>query len=780
MELTALLVFVGGFAVCAGIVFLVSFFGAKEQTFEEALAAQRKKNEKVKSKTKDKKKEGGNKKKSQKWNKKKEASPQDVKHEEEAEVEEPVFVEQIVEPEDLPLSSEDEHIQYVEEQTQDAEEYTEEVEEEIQVEEEKTPEPTILENKKSKIDIEDVSDEEVVEEVVEVIEEAAVVEVVEVVEEVAKPRAVKVEAAKPSPKVAAKKSAKKQGNSAKHESKELLAIVEKTVLNDLEAQQIIDVILNKQGGSGGDGGDWVEKGKLSETSKLQKALGDAESALYEEVAKAQSLTDKMVALRRELNEEKSSKAAASRTIEEMNKSRGHEIANLTAKLTEAQCDVTVLQTQLNQQVQHQAQLEASQAHFHDTIGSLNLQLEMSNVAVGTASATAAGEKEKGIALRKELEAEVVSMREQMMAQTGESIELGEVRRELDQVMASKSQLNSEVARLQAENSSLMAEKESAKVVEKELAEVTEKLGAKQTETDGLVTGIAALKLQLESTPAPTADDSLKADLDAMTLKAAALQKEIDELKVEDCSEAELDVATKKAEDLVKENEDLKTQIQKMVAEASENEEKNKQEKIESSKVGDELVDMINRLFPELPTTSEVKEIEAAIKEQLATTPEAPAPVASSNEDTEKLEAKVMHYKNTLDQTEMMLTALQASVEEEESKWKNKLDAANEELEQVKSANATKAQDDSKCEELEKQLAKERGEKVEALEKLSTIRLEVEEWNGSDTKKGLVSANTLLSQLLTFGQQALEKETQSVDALKNQLASSTGDAEVMQL
>merc|ERR1719416_61421 len=99
MELTALLVFVGGFAVCAGIVFLVSFFGAKEQTFEEALAAQRKKNEKVKSKTKDKKKEGGNKKKSQKWNKKKEASPQDVKHEEEAEVEEPVFVEQIVEPE---------------------------------------------------------------------------------------------------------------------------------------------------------------------------------------------------------------------------------------------------------------------------------------------------------------------------------------------------------------------------------------------------------------------------------------------------------------------------------------------------------------------------------------------------------------------------------------------------------------------------------------------------------------------------------------------------------
>jgi len=777
MELTALLVFVGGFAICAAMVFLVSVFGAKEQTYEEALAAQKKKNEKVKSKTKDKKKEGSNKKRSQKWNKKKEneISPKDAKHEEEVEVEEPVFVEQIVEPEDLPLSSEDEHIQYAEEQIQDAEveEFTEDVEEQIEAAEEIAPEP-ILENKKSKIDIEevngDVSDEEVVDMAPEekpVME--AVVEVVEV-EEPAKPRAVKVEAAKPSPKVAAKKSGKKQ-NTAKHESKELLAIVEKTVLNDLEAQQIIDVILNKQGGTGSDGGDWVEKGKLSETSKLQKQLGDAEGALQEEVAKAQSLADKLAAIRRELNEEKSAKAASSRTIEEMKMSRGQEIANLTAKLSEAQCDVTVLQTQLNQQIQHQNQLEASHASI---VMETRFQLEMSNVAVGTASATAAGEKEKGMAL----EAEVASMREQMMAKTGETMELGEVRRELDQVMASKSQLNSEVARLQAENSSLMAEKENAKIVEKELGEVTEKLGAKERETASLEKEIVEMKLKIESTPAPSADDSSKADLDAMTLKAEALQKKIDELKVEDCTEAELDVMTKKAGDLVKENESLKTEIKKMMTESTDKDEENKQELIKSSQVGDSLVDMINRLFPDLPTTSETEEIEAAIKEKLATSQEAPA--APSNEDTEKLEAKVMHYKNTLDQTETMLTALQSSVEEEETKWKNKLGAATDELEQLKSLNESKAEEASKCGELEKQLARERGEKVEALEKLSTIRLEVEEWNGSDTKKGLVSANTLLSQLLTFGQQALEKETQSVDALKNQLASSTESAEVMQL
>ena len=66
MEVTALLVFVGGFAVCAAMVFLVSIFGVKEQTFEEALEMQRKKNEKPKAKTKEKKKDGSAKRKKNK------------------------------------------------------------------------------------------------------------------------------------------------------------------------------------------------------------------------------------------------------------------------------------------------------------------------------------------------------------------------------------------------------------------------------------------------------------------------------------------------------------------------------------------------------------------------------------------------------------------------------------------------------------------------------------------------------------------------------------------
>ena len=68
MDVTALLVFVSGFVVCAGAVFLISIVGAKEETYEEAIEKQKKVNEKEK-KTKDKKKENGNKKNW--WRKKK-------------------------------------------------------------------------------------------------------------------------------------------------------------------------------------------------------------------------------------------------------------------------------------------------------------------------------------------------------------------------------------------------------------------------------------------------------------------------------------------------------------------------------------------------------------------------------------------------------------------------------------------------------------------------------------------------------------------------------------
>ena len=76
MDVPALLVFVSGFVVCAGVVFLISIFGAKEETFEEALAKQRKANEREK-KSKDKKKDENSGKKSKNWRMKKKGERDD-------------------------------------------------------------------------------------------------------------------------------------------------------------------------------------------------------------------------------------------------------------------------------------------------------------------------------------------------------------------------------------------------------------------------------------------------------------------------------------------------------------------------------------------------------------------------------------------------------------------------------------------------------------------------------------------------------------------------------
>merc|ERR1711974_153658 len=51
----------------------------------------------------------------------------------------------------------------------------------------------------------------------------------------------------------------------------------------------------------------------------------------------------------------------------------------------------------------------------------------------------------------------------------------------------------------------------------------------------------------------------------------------------------------------------------------------------------------------------------------------------TDDEVEKLEGQVEHYKAVLAQTESMLTSLQASVESAEADWKVKLEASTKEL-----------------------------------------------------------------------------------------------------
>lgn len=102
---------------------------------------------------------------------------------------------------------------------------------------------------------------------------------------------------------------------------ELISFVKKTPLDDSEAQQLIDILLNKQAGSSTQNGDWVEPGKASSTGgevkQLQKALKEKEEELSEQEVVVNGLTQKLAGLRQELNAAKSGQVRERKKGEEL-------------------------------------------------------------------------------------------------------------------------------------------------------------------------------------------------------------------------------------------------------------------------------------------------------------------------------------------------------------------------------------------------------------------------------------------------------------------------------
>jgi len=448
MDVPALLVFVGGFAVCAGVVFLISIFGAKEETFEEALAKQRKANEKEKNKGKDKKKDAD--KKVKNWRNKKKGDKEEkldnmvpvvlVASSTKAKkrrkgatnnnnnsklfndvVDNGIIVDDIIvdttgdnpagfddngnvdESRDRQKTPKTHHRQRNFAQD-DGEEEALVIVPAVETSPEPTPQPTPepkqakKEKKKDKkrIPIEEVEEIVSVQEVVEasvVPEEVAVVEKVELIaaapvaaiEEEIEQVVEPVKVTKPSP---TKQKAKKEKNVPTDANpKDLLSIVKKTAFNDVEAQKLIDVLLTKQSGDPlNTSEEWIEKGKPTESQKLRQELNETIQALEEERMKGKSFSDKMTCLRRELNEEKSAKANHNRIIEELTAARAQDVNNINNKLQQLINENSLLKGQLSQEVSHRRNIELSQTHYQATIDSLNQQLEMARAAAATASA----------------------------------------------------------------------------------------------------------------------------------------------------------------------------------------------------------------------------------------------------------------------------------------------------------------------------------------------------------------------------------------------------------
>ncbi|XP_010120772.1 PREDICTED: kinectin-like, partial [Chlamydotis macqueenii] len=238
-------------------------------------------------------------------------------------------------------------------------------------------------------------------------------------------------------------------------------------------------------------------------------------------------------------------------------------------------------------------------------------------------------------------------------------------------------------------------------------------------------------------------------------------------------EREMASQVKQLQDVQKENESFKVQIQEL---KQENCKQEKQQHLEAAEV--ETRELLQKLFPKVSLPSNMSHsewicgFEKMAKEYLRE--------ASGSEDVKAMEQKLKEaeethlllqlecekYKSVLAETEGILQRLQRSVEEEESKWKIKVEESQKELKQMRSSVVSL--------EHEVERLKEEIKEVETLKK-EREHLESELEKAEIERSTYVSEVRELKDLLTELQKKLDdsyseavRQNEELNLLKTQL------------
>jgi len=385
-------IFLALFAVCAGLVFVISVFGVQGESFEEALEKQKKNQSKEKEKKKQptEKKKKVKKGKDAKNNNIQDSVDENLLVDPSGHVVEPVFVEPVAAP--APLKKEEVKLK-----------------KESKKKDDKKPDPVQpVQEESAVVEVapkvqrsapRPAQEQLAVQETVAVQKQAAAVAATPVIE--TKPTVTAVEtkpaAAKEGksterkkieiievdiePKVEETEEKKKKKapkeklkKSTKSQCDEIMDIIRKSPLSDTEAQGIVDILLLKQTGKEENADDWIEPGKENEAKKMARQIAELRVELEEETGKASNLEKKMVTLRREVNESKGVLAQHKREHDEIVNKKTQEITGLNSRLQQ-------VMGQLNNSVTLQRQLETNQSHYQATINNLQTQLsQVSNSA----------------------------------------------------------------------------------------------------------------------------------------------------------------------------------------------------------------------------------------------------------------------------------------------------------------------------------------------------------------------------------------------------------------
>ncbi|XP_057289069.1 kinectin isoform X8 [Pezoporus wallicus] len=572
-----------------------------------------------------------------------------------------------------------------------------------------------------------------------------------------------------------------------------------------------------------------ELAQISNTTEEFKVLKDQNTTLQAEVQKLQTLLSEQAKkdLLEQMERSMREKDDKIKTVEELLEAGLIQVANkeeeLKALRTENSSlrkELQSLQIQQSEQVSFQSLVEELQKVIHEKDGKIKsveelLQAEILKVAskektvqVSITSQikelqTLLKGKEKQVktmeALLEEKEKEIVKKGEWLQGQKDTIAQLTSKVQELEEQNLQQLQQVPAAFQVQDLESLLKGEEEQIKKLkavaeekEREIASCVKQLQDVQKENESFKVQIQELKQE------NCKQASLAVQSEELLQVVAGKEKEIASLQNELASRRNaFEQQRKKNNDLRKKNwkaMEALASTEKLLQDKVNKTAKEKQQHLEAAKV--EMRELLQKLFPKVSLPSNVSHsewicgFEKMAKEYLRE--------ASGSEEIKAMEQKLkeaeeMHillqlecekYKSVLAETEGILQRLQRSVEEEESKWKIKVEESQKELKQMRSSVISLEHEVERLKEEIKEvetLKKEREHLESELEKAEIERSTYV----SEVRELKTQLNETLSKLKVDQNERqkvagdLPKAQESLASLEREIGKVVGDANVIE-
>jgi len=635
MDLMALSIFFAAFVICSLLVFFISFYGTKEVTFEENLKASHgvKKSSKGDGKKKAKKGTKGpetseiipNNKVSQKRfkSRKKKATDQVILDQQNVEpteetIEEPVedheivpdnisetestknelvtadVIEEEIPVEDIVQEEVEKPVEEPKRPETPVEVPQEEPEVEAEPEEEKLEQPPVVEEVKQQSSAEATPKKSKkkqnkikIEEVDAVVEEPAP----EVIEPVEAPEPVPVEVVKKVQQPPKKEGKKKQkSNNAKDELilqpkttlEDLINLVMKTPLDDLEIQNVIDLLLTRQTGASSSNyhDDWIDASeKKNDTKNLQNQLAEKDTLLQEEMAKVKSITDKMAVLRVDLNGARNTTVQSQRYVNELEGQKKQLEQRLHSEVENHQRYVATLQSQIQYHATRAQGLQVSLENVQQQQATIDPSILSELEGLRNLQMTLESEKMA-------LDAECGSLHARLNSKTEECQQLqqsvNKKTSELDEAMTNLNKASENFATLEKKNSSDSGHFEELKRVNQDLEAKVNELTSNCTQQKEELSRLASEESGSEELK--SANQDLVAKVNELNSVCTSQKNELSRLSEQESG----------SEELKKVNQDLEAKVNELTSNCLKQKEELARLADENERISDQLASMAER------------------------------------------------------------------------------------------------------------------------------------------------------------------------------------------